>query len=333
MTKQEIINLLRSNETSALFQEADKVRKTSLGDSVHIRGIIEFSNFCSRDCFYCGLRKSNNKLTRYRLSPEEICQSVEKAKVFNYQTIVLQSGEDEYFSRDYLLALVNNIRKIYAGAITLSVGEKSLEELKDLKDAGVDRYLLKFETSDKVLYKELKPDSCYRDRFNCLKDLKKCGFEVGSGLMVGLPGQTLETLAEDLLTISKYDFDMIGIGPFIAHPNTPLANAKSGTLELTLKVLALTRILSPRSHLPATTAIGTIDSDGREKALNSGANVIMPNLTPHRYRKLYEIYPDKICISEDADNCHSCVEKLVRSAGRTIAKDRGDSLIRKKTNN
>jgi biotin synthase len=326
MTKKEIVDYLKSNNSESLFFEADKVRKASVGDDVHIRGIIEFSSFCRRDCLYCGLRKSNNKLVRYRLSLDEIMQSVEKAKLFNYQTIVLQSGEDEYFTTKDLFNLIEKIRKIYNGAITLSVGEKSFKELKELKDAGADRYLLKFETSDKDLYKKLKPDSRYEDRFNCLDDLKSCGFQVGSGIMVGLPGQTFEILAEDLLTFKKYDFDMIGIGPFIAHPNTPLAEDLSGTLELTLKVVALTRILSPRSHMPATTAIGTIDLVGRQKALKCGANVIMPNLTPQKYRKLYEIYPDKICINEDADNCQACVKNLVESVERSIAKTRGDAF-------
>lgn len=326
MNKKEIIDLLKSNDPNQLFHEANKVRKTSVGDKVHIRGIIEFSNFCQRNCLYCGLRKSNQNLIRYRLTSEEICQSVEKAISYNYQTIVLQSGEDEYFTLNLLVDLVKRIRRIYKGAITLSLGEMSFGELKQLKDAGADRYLLKFETSNKKLFEELKPDSHYDNRFECLRNLKKCGFQVGSGLMVGLPGQTLETLAEDLLTLKKFDFDMIGIGPFIAHPNTPLAGAANGTLELTLKVLALARIISNRSNIPATTAIGTIDSYGRQLALKCGANVIMPNLTPQKYRKLYEIYPDKICINEDANNCYSCVQDLVASVGRTISEDRGDSL-------
>jgi len=330
MTKKEIIGCLQGKDTDALFAHADAARRKYCGDEVHIRGIIEFSNYCKRDCLYCGLRRSNAKLKRYRMSPEEIADTAENARALNYKTIVLQSGEDEQYSIKDLAKIIARIKKNIGCAITVSIGEKSREDYKALRDAGADRYLLKFETSDKKLFQKLKPDSSYEERLACLDTLRRLGFQVGSGSMVGLPGQTDGILAGDIMLMKRFDLDMIGIGPFIPHHDTPLAGAKRGTVTKTLKMIALARIATKNAHIPATTALGTIDPAGRQKGLKCGANVIMPNLTPKKYRKLYSIYPDKICISEEPGDCGRCVERMVVSVGRELGKGPGHSLKMKR---
>ncbi|MFA5087479.1 MAG: [FeFe] hydrogenase H-cluster radical SAM maturase HydE, partial [Candidatus Omnitrophota bacterium] len=243
-----------------------------------------------------------------------------------FRTVVLQSGEDAFYSREALCGLVGRIKREIGCAVTLCVGEKTREEYQALREAGADRYLLRFETSDKKLFKKLKPDSSFDARLRCLSWLKELGYQVGSGMMVGLPGQTLATLAEDILLMEKLDLDMIGLGPFIAHPQTPLGGAVGGTLDLSLRVIALTRIVTRYTHIPATTAVGSIDPGGREKALQCGANVIMPNVTPGSYRKYYEIYPHKICLDEKPADCRACIEGMVKSLGRTIDPGYGHSL-------
>ncbi|OGW92439.1 MAG: [FeFe] hydrogenase H-cluster radical SAM maturase HydE, partial [Omnitrophica bacterium RIFCSPHIGHO2_12_FULL_44_12] len=314
--------------SSDLFAEADRVRKQYCGDEVHLRAIIEFSNYCKRDCLYCGLRKSNGKLTRYRMTVDEIFCAARNAQSLGYQTIVLQSGEDDGFSTDELCGLVRKIKKELDLAITLSVGEKTYEEYRAMKEAGADRYLLKIETTNPELFKKLKPDSDLEKRSQCLENLKNLGFQVGSGVMVGLPGQTLEDLTDDICFFRESDFDMIGIGPFIPHPETPLNQAKKGELNLVLKVVALTRLATLNAHLPATTAIGTIDPAGRQKALMCGANIMMPNATPKQYRRFYEIYPNKICITENPNDCNSCIQNMLRSLGRKLGAGYGHSLKR-----
>ncbi|MDD5440062.1 MAG: [FeFe] hydrogenase H-cluster radical SAM maturase HydE [Candidatus Omnitrophica bacterium] len=336
MTKREIIECLRGRgkaclaPTDDLFAAADAARKKYCGDEVHIRGVIEFSNYCRRDCLYCGLRRSNAKLKRYRMSPDEIVRVA--AGAGSVPTVVLQSGEDEHYTIRDLDRIITRIKKQTGAAITLSIGERPALEYKALRQAGADRYLLKFETSDKELFKRLKPDSSYEERMRCLEDLRKTGYQVGSGTMVGLPGQSDGILAGDILLMKKLDLDMIGIGPFIPHPDTPLKNMGVGVRHAVhlrdkgLRVIALARIVTRNAHIPATTALGTIDPNGRQKGLRCGANVIMPNLTPQKYRKLYAIYPDKICINENFSDCRGCVERLIRSLGRTIATGRGNSL-------
>lgn len=329
LNKKEIIKWLTTGDTSELFALADTTRKKYFKDEVHIRGIIEFSNHCRKDCFYCGLRKGNKKIERYRMSEDEIIGAAAKAGKLGYRTILLQSGEDDNYD---IITLCNMIRKIKSSidcAVTLSLGEKSFDEYKSLKAAGADRYLLRFETSNKELFQKLKPDSSYENRLNCIKNLKDLGFQVGSGFMVGLPGQTYEILADDILLLRDLGLDMIGIGPFLAHHNTPLGGNVSGTLDLTLGTLAIIRIVMPDVHIPATTAIGTVEKNGREKALQYGANVIMPNVTPTKYRKHYEIYPNKICINEAPPDCRLCIESMLKSLGRTISANRGDSIKRK----
>lgn len=314
-------------QLAILFAEADRVRKRYAGKAVHLRGIIEFSNYCSRDCLYCGLRHSNRSLRRYRLSPREILAAAETAKIVKIPTVVLQSGEDRGFGVGELCRVVRSL-KAMGLAVTLSVGELTEEDYCRLRDAGADRYLLKFETSDKRLYEKLRPGCRFESRIKCLEILRRLGYQVGSGNMVGLPGQTVRSLARDIGQFKELDLDMIGIGPFIPHPQTPLAKAGEPCLDMVLKAVALTRIIMPRAHLPATTAAGTIDPYGREKALRCGGNVVMPNITPQKYRKYYQIYPGKICINEDAKDCVHCLSGRLRALGRTVASGRGDALKR-----
>jgi len=326
MTKKEIISYLQNSNPNLLYQKADKIRKKYCGNKVHIRGIIEFSNYCKRDCEYCGLRQSNKKVIRYRMSEEEIFLVAVKALEADCKTIVLQSGEDDSYKISNLCSLIKRIKGRFDCAITLSIGERDYEEYKQLRQAGADRYLLRFETSSRELFKRLKPDSSYDNRLSCLDSLRNLGYQVGSGIMVGLPGQNAEILAEDILLMDRLSLDMIGIGPFLPHYDTPLCDSNSGTLDLTLKILALIRIIMPDTHLPATTAVGSINKSGRQKALKCGANVIMPNVTPAKYRKYYEIYPNKICINEKPSDWRLCIESMIKSLGREIATDCGHSL-------
>ena len=326
MNKNFIAQKLIENPTeSFLFQEANEIRKKYVGDSVHLRGLIEFSNICTCTCYYCGLRCKNKNINRYRLSEEEILKFVKHGVDLGYKTIVLQSGEDLYYTSDKLCRIIENIKK-YDVALTLSIGEKTYDEYKRFKDAGADRYLLRIETTDKKLYKKLHPNMSYENRVECLYNLKSLGFETGTGCLVGLPEQTIESLADDILFFKNLDADMIGIGPFIPHPNTPLGEVKvdlNHNFELALKVMALTRIILKNINIPATTAMETINPNGRIIALNSGANVVMPNITQGNYRKDYEIYPNKICTDESPDLCSNCIKNKIKSIGRTISNDKG----------
>lgn len=328
MTRDEIIYLLSLNETAALFGEADRVRRVHVGNAVHLRGLIEFSNVCGRDCAYCGLRRSNHGVERYRMSVDEIFEATKNAASLGYKSLVLQSGENCQYPMKDICALLRRIKEEVGIAITLSMGEKSREEYAALKEAGADRYLLRFETSSEELFARLKPDSSFKERFHCLVWLREVGFQVGSGIMVGLPGQTIEMLADDILMLQKLDLDMIGIGPFIANPETPLKDTASGTLEMTLKVVALLRIITKNAHIPATTAMGSIEKGGRERALRCGANVLMPNVTPVKYREHYQLYPNKICIKDQPSDCSACIKGMVIGLGRSIALDAGHSLKR-----
>jgi biotin synthase len=325
MNRRDVIKGLQSSGKQ-LFMEADRIRYRFCGDEVHLRGIIEFSNFCRRDCFYCGLRKSNDKITRYRMSDTEIIGAAKEAVKLGYKTIVLQSGEDDHYKAKDIAKIVKRIKKEADCAVTLCLGEQTFDDYKILKQAGADRYLLKFETSSRSLFAKLRPGCSLEDRLRCLRWLKELGFQTGSGNIVGLPGQTAEILARDILLINKLQLDMVGIGPFIPHPETPLGREAEGSLELSLKVIALVRILTQNTHLPATTAIGTLHPEGRQLALSCGANVVMPNITPHKYRKLYEIYPGKICLDEKPSDCRRCIEKIIVSISRRVSCDYGHSL-------
>lgn len=323
LTKKEIVEVLNNNDINKdLFELANSVRKKYVGDSVHLRGLIEFSNICKCSCKYCGLRKENSALERYRLTQEEIIDFAKKASEYGYKTVVLQSGEDAGFSVEKMIEIIKNI-KTFNLAVTLSMGEKTYEEYKAYKDAGADRYLIRIETTDRDLYKKMHPNMSFENRLRCLKDLKTLGYEVGSGCLVGLPNQTIDSLADDILFFKKIDADMIGIGPFIPNPNTPLCNETGGSFELALKVMALTRILMPTINIPATTAMETLNPNGRIIALQSGANVVMPNVTEGDYRRKYEIYPGKICVSDTPNHCRHCIEGKIKSIGRNISTDYG----------
>ena len=324
LTKQEIINYL-STDDKELFTKADAIRKQYVGDEVHLRGLIEFSNICKRTCFYCGLRNENHNLTRYRLSEDEIIEFAKHGAELGLKTVVLQSGEDSYFSIDKLCKIVKAIKK-FDVAITLSVGEKTYKEYKALKDAGADRYLLRIETTDENLYKKLHPNMSFKNRIECLYNIKELGYETGTGCLVGLPNQTIESLANDILFFKELDADMVGIGPFIPHPDTPLGECNldlNKNFDLSLKVMALTRILLKDINIPATTAMETINPNGRIIALKSGANVVMPNITQGEYRKQYIIYPNKICTDESPDKCSVCICSKIEAIGRSISTGKG----------
>ena len=321
ITKPEIIEILSSNDTK-LFEIANKVRKANKGNGVHLRGLLEFTNICKCNCKYCGLRSENKSIKRYRLSEEEIIASVNSAVNFGFKTVVLQGGEDNYYTTDRLCKIIKRIKE-FDVAITLSVGEKNFDEYKALKIAGVDRYLLRIETTDEALYKSLHPNMNLENRFKCLENIKKLGFETGTGCLVGLPNQTIESLANDILFFKEIDADMVGIGPFIPHPNTPLAGEQPDNFNLALRVMALTRILLPDINIPATTAMETLKPNGRIIALNSGANVVMPNITSIEYKKNYEIYPNKSATNDCAEKCIQDVILKIKSIGREVSTSKG----------
>ena len=323
LSKNEIIEILQDdNINTELFKTADELRKKYVGDEIHLRGLIEFSNICKRGCKYCGLRSKNRKLERYRISHDEIIFCAKSAVNMGYRTIVLQSGEDDFYDIDKLCEIIKEI-KTFDVALTLSIGEKTYDEYKAMKQVGADRYLLRIETTDKNLYKKMHPNMSFENRVECLYNLKKLGYETGTGCLVGLPEQSIESLAEDILFFKKLDADMVGIGPFIPNENTPLSKAKGGEFELALKVMALTRLALPNINIPATTAMETLNTNGRIIALKSGANVVMPNVTPTEYRAKYEIYPNKICINDEPAKCRQCIESKIKSINRTVSKDYG----------
>ena len=292
-TRSELVAWLSAPDPDALFKTADAVRKQFVGDAVYLRGLIEFSNYCKNDCMYCGIRRSNTKEARYRMTPDEIVQTAAQAVAYGYKTVVLQSGEDLWFDADKMADIIRRIKQLGA-AITLSLGEKTREEYAAYRQAGADRYLLRIETTDKALYEKLDPQMSWDNRVRCLEDLKELGYEVGSGSLVGLPGQTVESLAEDLLFFKSLPVDMAGIGPFIPHPDTPLsAESAAGHFELSLKMMALMRLVLPDINIPATTAMETLHPQGRLLALRCGANVIMPNVTAETFCRNYALYPGK----------------------------------------
>lgn len=318
LTRRELAELLRLNDAAPLLAAADRVRQKMVGDEVYLRGLIEFSNYCKNDCMYCGIRRSNLQARRYRLTPEEILTLAQKAAGYGYKTVVLQSGEDVWFTADKMADIIRQIKKMGL-AVTLSLGEKTREEYALYRQAGADRYLLRIETTDKALYEKLDPQMCWENRVRCLYDLKDLGYEVGSGSLVGLPGQTVESLAEDLLFFKQLPVDMAGIGPFIPHPQTPLCRERAdGHFELALKMMALMRLLLPDINIPATTAMETLHPRGRLLALESGANVVMPNVTEGEARILYELYPGKICTGDTPEKCRSCIQAKIESIGRTV---------------
>lgn len=318
-SRNDIIEILKDDlNNDWLFSLADKTREEYVGDEVHLRGLIEFSNICKRQCKYCGLRCEDKFIDRYRISKENIISYAEHAVNMGYKTIVLQSGEDEYYNTDLMCEIIEGIKKLGV-ALTLSIGEKTYEEYKAFKEAGADRYLIRIETTDKTLYNQMHPNMDFDNRVRCLENLGRLGYEVGTGCLVGLPNQTIESLADDILFFKEINADMVGIGPFIPHPHTPLKDSATGSFTLALKVMALTRILLKDINIPATTAMETLNPNGRIIALQSGANVVMPNVTTTEYRAKYEIYPNKICINENPDKCKGCISAKIQSIGRTVS--------------
>lgn len=318
-SRNDIIEILKDDlNNDWLFSLADKTREEYVGDEVHLRGLIEFSNICKRQCKYCGLRCEDKFIDRYRISKENIISYAEHAVNMGYKTIVLQSGEDEYYNTDLMCEIIEGIKKLGI-ALTLSIGEKTYEEYKAFKEAGADRYLIRIETTDKTLYNQMHPNMDFDNRVRCLEDLGRLGYEVGTGCLVGLPNQTIESLADDILFFKEINADMVGIGPFIPHPHTPLKDSATGSFTLALKVMALTRILLKDINIPATTAMETLNPNGRIIALQSGANVVMPNVTTTEYRAKYEIYPNKICINENPDKCKGCISAKIQSIGRSVS--------------
>ena len=298
ISQDDIVSLLKLEDFSKVFELADKINFDNFKNKVDIRAILEFSNNCKRKCAYCGLNSNNTKLTRYRMTEDEILQTTFEAYNAGYKTIVLQSGEDSYFTSKKIGNLVKKIKENIDIAITVSCGEMSYEDYKYIKDCGADRYLLKHETSDEKLYSSLHSCGTLRNRIKCLKNLKTLSYYTGGGFMIGLPGQTLYTIANDILTLKSIPCDMAGIGPFISSNDTPLRNMKNGDTLLVKKAVAITRILLPKSHLPATTALGVIDSKEKDNIFSCGANVIMRKVTPQKYEQFYSIYPNKIKVND-----------------------------------
>ncbi len=322
MNKKEILEYLKSNEISSLINRADKIRKAYCGEEVFIRGIIEFSNVCVRNCLYCGLRRDNKKTKRYRMQPEEIIECAFKIIEKGIKTIVLQSGDDFYYTREMIGKIIGKIKKKYPQvAITLSIGERPLKEYKAFRDYGADRYLMKMETTNAKLYQRLHPGQSLSVRLKILDYMKKLDFQVGAGCIVGLPGQTLDDLVDDILFLKKTHFAMAGIGPFIPQGETPLKNFPAGKLKLTLKVLALARISTKNTHLPATTALATINPQkGLVLGLRAGCNVIMPDFTPVNYGKKYKIYDHKVKVTL------TNAKKIILQAKRKLCLNRGDAF-------
>lgn len=332
LSREEYIELLTDWEnpevSQVLTEAAVRLRKQYYGDKVYTRGLIEFTNYCKNDCYYCGIRRGNSHAQRYRLNREEILGCCENGYALGFRTFVLQGGEDPYYTDERMADIVRSIRSGYPDcAITLSIGEKSYESYKLLKEAGANRYLLRHETASEELYRRLHPEEMLLShRKQCLYDLKALGYQVGAGFMVGSPGQRAEHLAEDLIFLKELQPQMVGIGPFIPHHETRFANETAGSVGLTLFLLSVIRILLPKVLLPATTALGTMDPLGREKGLAAGANVVMPNLSPVKNRKQYDLYDNKICTGEEAAECRGCLERRVLSSGYRLTAERGDAL-------
>lgn len=317
----------RSEETDQYARDlGNKVRQQIYGNDIYVRGLVEFTNYCKNDCYYCGIRRSNKNAQRYRLTEEDILLCCQQGYELGFRTFVLQGGEDGYYTDERLLSIIHKIKAEYPDcALTLSIGEKSEESYRDYREAGVDRYLLRHETADEEHYGKLHPSSMSCEhRKNCLRTLKKLGFQTGAGFMVGAPYQRVENLADDFLFLKELNPEMVGIGPFIPHQDTPFHGEKSGTLEDTLFYLALLRLMLPHVLLPATTALGTIHPRGREMGVLSGANVVMPNLSPVSVRKKYMLYDGKICTGDEAAECRHCLSRRMEQIGCQIVSDRGD---------
>lgn len=336
LNKKDIIFLLKLNskeDLNKLFKKADQIRKQYIGDKIFIRGILEFSNHCKNDCLYCGIRASNSKLNRYRIQPNEIIVIAENAvRKLGFKTVLLQSGEDDFYTTEVIEDLIKNILNKCDCRVALSIGEKSIDEYKRFYEAGARRCLIRFETSNKEIFQNLHPKSSvtknsFEKRIQLLKKLKEIGYQIGTGPMIGLPNQTIADLAEDILFYNKLNINMAGMGPFISHHDTPLAGNPNGTFDMSLKMIAVTRIVCKDIFISATTALQTLNKfNGRELALKAGANLLMPNITPKKYREHYQLYPNKVCIYESPYDCAGCVKSVIQSVGRTIGNGYGDTI-------
>lgn len=329
LTLEEFTRLIEQRDeglAAYLFEKAEAVRKAHYGTDVYLRGLIEFTNYCKNDCLYCGIRRSNRNVQRYRLTREQILDCCRQGYELGYRTFVLQGGEDPWFTPERLRDLIGEIKGRYPDcALTLSVGEHSREVYQMWFDAGADRYLLRHETANDNHYRSLHPSVMRpENRKRCLRDLKQIGYQVGCGFMVGSPGQTASHLAEDLLFIHELQPDMVGIGPFIPQHDTPLCDQPAGTLELTLFLLGLIRLMIPTVLLPATTALGTIHPTGRELGIRAGANVCMPNLSPTEVREKYALYDNKICTGDESAQCRACLASRMEAIGYQVVTHRGD---------
>ena len=321
-----ILNNFDTNTSEYLFAKSREVALKHFGNSIYTRGLIEFTNHCKNNCYYCGIGNSNINTERYRLSVDEILSCCETGHELGFRTFVLQGGEDNFYSDDDIVGIVEKIKTKYSDcAITLSIGEKSYESYKRYFEAGVDRYLLRHETANDEHYQKLHPKSLsLSNRKQCLYNLKEIGFQVGTGFMIGSPYQTMENIVEDLIFIKEFSPEMVGMGPFIPHKDTIFSSEPSGSLELTLLLIGIVRLLLPNSLIPATTALGTINTKGREKGILAGANVVMPNLSPVSVRKKYLLYDNKICTGEEAAECNHCLQNRMKSIGYQLVVDRGD---------
>ena len=327
LTDEELFKLLDTSEyDEPLYKAADEVRRGIYGNDVYIRGLIEISNYCKNNCYYCGIRRGNKNAERYRLTREQILSCCEQGYALGFRTFVMQGGEDVYYTDEVMVPIVSEIRTRYPDcAITLSLGERSKESYQALYSAGADRYLLRHETAEEEHYSKLHPKGMSLSvRKRCLFDLKEIGYQVGSGFMVGSPYQTTQNIVSDLRFLQELSPDMIGIGPFVTHKDTPFANQKSGTLELTLRLISVLRLMFPYALIPSTTALGTIHPDGRQLGLKAGANVVMPNLSPTDVRKLYLLYDNKLATGDEAAQSIEHLKKTVAQCGYNIVTARGD---------
>lgn len=324
-----LLNCFNKEDSQYLFSKSRAVADEVFGRKIFVRGLIEFTNYCKNDCYYCGIRKSNLNVERYRLHKDDILLCCEQGYELGFRTFVLQGGEDLWYSDDKVIDIVSSIRKAYPDcAITLSIGEKSYEQYLKYYNAGANRYLLRHETANTEHYNKIHPTGLSAEnRQRCLYDLKKIGYQVGTGFMVGSPYQTVENLAEDLFLIKKLEPQMVGIGPFISHKDTPFSNFSSGPLELTLILIGVLRLMLPNALIPSTTALGTIHPSGREMGILAGANVVMPNLSPVSVRKKYLLYDNKICTGEEAAECRFCLQNRMKKIGYEIVVDRGDFCL------
>ena len=332
LTNEEFLLLLGAmseSDTEYLYAAARTVREREYGRDVYLRGLIEFTNYCKNNCYYCGIRCGNPNAERYRLSDEQILGCCAQGYELGFRTFVLQGGEDPYYTDERMVPLVSEIRRRFPDcAITLSIGERSRESYQALFDAGADRYLLRHETANEQHYAVLHPpELSIRNRKKCLFTLREIGYQVGAGMMVGAPGQTTDYLIEDLRFLQEFRPHMIGIGPFLPHKDTPFKNEPQGSYSLTLRLLSILRLLFPKVLLPATTALGTIHPQGRENGILAGANVIMPNLSPTSVRGKYLLFDGKICTGDEAAECHGCMERRMERIGYRVVVSRGDARL------